>query len=86
MPLAPPNTNFEGGASSEKRDFLFKIFQNGPKNVFFELFFFQNFAYGGVIWAKTGSLWCFGRARKLNMVDLTQVDQILEFFLKVRPN
>ena len=45
-PLTPICTNFEGEARAEKRVFLVKIFQKLPKNAFFGLFFFQNFACG----------------------------------------
>ena len=40
-----------------------------PKNAFFGLFF-QNFACGAKNLAKIGTKRCFGRARKINLVDL----------------
>ena len=37
-PLAPIYTNVDGGERPKKRDFLVKIFQKVPENVFFCLF------------------------------------------------
>ena len=65
-PLAPIYTNdlytfganitLRGERAPKKRNFLIKIFQKVPKNAFFGLFFFQNFACSAEILAKTGSL------------------------------
>ena len=56
-----------------------------PKNAFFWPVFFQNFACGAENLAKTGSLQCFGRAQKINLIDLKKVDKIFEIFLKIHP-
>ena len=62
------------------------IFQKKPINVFFGLFF-QNFACGAENLAKTGSFWCFGRARKINLVGLKKRStKLSNFFLKIRPS
>ena len=85
-PLAPIYTNFERErAPKKKRNFFVKIFQKVPKNGFFWLFF-QKFASGAENFAKIGAKQCFGRARKINLVDLKKkVVKILENFSKIRP-
>ena len=70
-----------GGARAEKTQFFGQIFQKVPKNAFFDLFF-QNFACGAQILAKIGIKQCFGRARKINLVDLKKRSTN---FLKIRP-
>ena len=55
-PLAPIYTNFEGGARAEKTRFFLSKFSNASKNAFLVLFF-QNFASGAEILAKTGSFY-----------------------------
>ena len=81
-PLAPIYTNFEGGARAKKTQFFGQNFPKSPKNAFFGLFF-QNFACGAKIFAKTGTKLCVGRARKINSVDLTKKRSTK--FLKIRP-
>ena len=49
---------------AKKRDFLVNIFQK-----------VQNFACGAEILAKTESLQCFERARKINLIDLKKCRQ-----------
>ena len=56
----------------KKRNFSVKIFQKVPKNAFFGLFF-QNFACGAKNLAKIGTKPCFGRARKIYLVDLKKI-------------
>ena len=69
-PLAPIYTNFEGErAPKKKRIFLSNFFKNCPKTAFFTLFF-QKLACGAENLAKVGAKQCFGRARKINLVDL----------------
>ena len=55
---APIYTNFEEERAPKKRNFFVKIFQKVPKNGFFDCF------------VKVGARQCFGRARKINLVDL----------------
>ena len=79
-PLATIYTNFKGGARAKKGNFLVKTIQKTP---FFGLFF-QNFAH------KFGpkhnqSLYRFGRARRINLVDLKKVDKFFEFFFENPP-
>ena len=67
-----------GDRAPKKPNFSVKIFQKVPKNAFFGLFF-QNSACGAKNLTKIGTKPCFGRARKINLVDLKN------FFLKIRP-
>ena len=60
-PSALIYTNFEGERAPKKRDFFVKIFQNVPKNGFFDCFS-KNF--------KIGANQCFRRAQKIYLVDL----------------
>ena len=85
-PSAPIYTNFEGERAPKKCVFLVKIFQKVPKNGFFDLFF--QIACGAESLAKTGSFYCFGRARNVNLIDpkkKKKVVKIFENFLKIRP-
>ena len=59
-----------GVRAPKKRNFLVKIFQKVPKNAFFDCFFLQKFACGAENFAKVGAKQCFGRAQKINLVDL----------------
>ena len=64
--------------------------QNFSKNAqkrLFLLFFQQKFACNAENLAKIGAKQCFGRARKINLVDLKikKVIKIFEFFLKIPP-
>ena len=48
--------------------------------------FFQQIACGAENLTETGSLECFGRARKINLVDLKKCRQSFQnIFLKIRP-
>ena len=82
---APIYTNFEGGVRAEKPQFLVKIFQKKTKDAFVGLFFFQNFACGAEILAKTGTKKCFGRVRKINSVDLKKSRQKTRSFIENPP-
>ena len=56
-----------------------------PKNGFFDLFFLK-IACGAENLAKTGSFYCFGRARKINLIDLKKkVVKIFENFFENPP-
>ena len=84
-PSAPIYTNFEGERAPKNAIFLSTFFKKCPKTAFF-LLFFQKFACGAENFAKIGAKQCFGRARKINLVDLKKkVVKILENFLKIRP-
>ena len=68
----------------KKRDFLSKFFKKCPKT----FLFFQKFACGAENLAKIGAKQCFGRARKINLVDLKKKEkgrQNFGKFLKIRP-
>ena len=67
-PLAPKYTNFEGGARAEKMQIFVNIFQKLPKKAY--LAFFKILPVAQKIW-QTGIFQCFRRARKINLVDLT---------------
>ena len=72
------HTYFEGERAPKKRDFFVKIFQKVPKNGFFDLFF-QKIACGAENLSKTGSFYCFGRARKINLIDLKKKKKSSKF-------
>ena len=67
-PLAPVYFNLEGSERQKTAIFWSTLSKKVPKNAFFGLFF-QNFARGAENLAKIGTKQCFGRARKINMVD-----------------
>ena len=78
----PIFSNFEGEARGEKTQFFGQIFQKVPKNAFLDSFFFQNFA---CLVTKTVSFKCFGRAQKINLVELkTRSSKFSIFCLKIR--
>ena len=52
---------------------MVKIFQKKAKKTPFFGLFFQNFASGAEILAKTGTKQCFGRARKFNFIKKDEV-------------
>ena len=58
-----------GERDPKKRNFSVKVIQKVPKNAFFGLFF-QNSACGAEILGIIGTKHCFGRARKIYLVDL----------------
>ena len=58
-----------GSARRKNAIFWLKMFQKVRKNAFFGLFF-QNFACGAENLTKIGTKQRFGRARKINWVDL----------------
>ena len=58
---APIYTNFEGECAPKNAIFLSKFFKKSPKNYLRLKQFFQS--------AKIGAKQCFGRARKVNLVD-----------------
>ena len=63
--LAPIYINFKG--------------ERAPKNAIFCLKFFKNCLktfLGLKFWPKTGSFLCFGKARKIILIDLKKVDKI----------
>ena len=92
-PLAPIYTNIEGeggggrgGARVEKKTRFFdQLFSKNAKNAVLACFF-QNFACGAGNLAKARSFHCFGKARKINLVDLKKVDKNFENFLKIPPS
>ena len=69
-PSAPIYTNFEGERAPKKRVFFCLNFPKSAQKVLFDLFFFQKIACGAENFAQTGSFYCFGRARKINLIDL----------------
>ena len=69
-----------GSARQKKCIFLVKIFQKVPKNAFLCRPVFQDFACGAKNFTKTGFFQCFGRARKINSVDLKK--RSTKFFWK----
>ena len=78
-PLAPYILTLSGGARQKKRDFFVKRFQKLPKNGFFDYFFKKLPAAKNL--AKIGAKQCFGRARKINLVDLKKkVVKDFDFF------
>ena len=84
-PLAPIYTNLEGERAPKKRDFFVKTSQKVPINGFCDLFF-QNLPAAQKIWPKQ-RLFCFRRARKINLIDLKKkVVKIFEIFLKSAPS
>ena len=77
-PSAPIYTNFEGERAPKKRDFFVKIFQKLPENGFSDCFFFKNLTAAQK--AKVGAKQCFGRARKINLVDLKKKKRSSKFW------
>ena len=68
--MAPIYSNFEGERAPKKITiFLSKFFKKCPKTAFLTVFC-QKFDYGAENFAKMGTKQCFGRARKINLVDL----------------
>ena len=67
----------------KKNKFLVKNFFF-EENAFFGLLF-QNFVCDAENIPKTGSIYCFERARKINLVDLKKkkVDKIFDFFFEI---
>ena len=68
----------------KKRDFVVKNFQKVSKNAFFDLFF-QNLACGAASLVKMGTKQCFGRARKINLVELKKGRQNFRNFFENPP-
>ena len=68
-PSAPIYTNFEGERAPKKTQFFCQNFSKSAQKRLFWLFF-QKFACGAENFAKIGAKQCFGRARKINLVDL----------------
>ena len=84
-PSAPIYTNFEGERAPKKTLFFCQHFSKSAQKRLF-LTVFSKFACGAENFAKIGAKQCFGRARKINLVDLKKrVVKILENFLKFRP-
>ena len=79
--LAPIYTNFEEERAPKKTRFFCQNFSKSAQKWLF-LLFFQKFACGAEILAKIGAKQCFGKARKINLVDLKKG---LNFVLKIRP-
>ena len=77
-------TIFEGKARAKKTRCFGQNLPKSAENAFFGLFF-KFLPAEEKIFAKTGSFYCFGRARKINLVDLKEVQKIFENFLKIRP-
>ena len=78
-PLAPIYTNFEGEREPKKTQIFCQNFSKSAQKA--SLTGAENFA-------KIGAKQCFGRARKINLVDLKKkkkVVKILENFSKIRP-
>ena len=73
-PLAPIYTNFEGERAPKKRNFS----KSAQKRLF--RLFFQKFACGAENFAKIGIKQCFGRARKINLVDLKKMSKFWKVF------
>ena len=85
-PLAPIYTNFEGERAPKKNSiFLSKLFKKCPKTAFLTVF--SKICQRRRKFCKIGAKQCFGRARKINLVDLKKkmVVKIFEFFLKIPP-
>ena len=72
---APIYTNFEGERAPKKTLFFVKNF----------LTVFQKLACGAENLAKVGAKQCFGRARKINLVDLKKSRQNFEKFCENPP-
>ena len=75
-----------GGARAKKNAIVLSTFSKKcPKTAFLTCFFFQKFACGAENMAKTGTIYCFRRARKINLVDLKKSRQNFWSFFKI-PN
>ena len=88
-PLAPIYTNFEGERAPKKNAiFLSKFFKKCPKRLFW-LFFQKNCLRRRKFSQNRGKtvLQCFGRARKINLVDLKKKrsTKFWNFFWKSAP-
>ena len=90
--LAPIYTNFEGerkiakSAQFAKSAKIAQNFAKSAQNWLFWLFCQQKFAYGAENFAKIGAKQCFGRARKINLVDLKKrSSKFSKFFWKSAP-
>ena len=64
-PVAPINTNFEGGARAKKRNFLAEVFQKVPKNAIFGTMSFKILLAAQKFWPKQGLYSGLGELRKL---------------------
>ena len=85
-PLAPIYTNFEGERAPKKtRFFCQNLSKSAQKRLFW--LFFQKFACGAENFAKIRGKHCFGRARKINLVDLKKKKgrQNFRFFFENPP-
>ena len=70
-PCAYIYTNFEEGGSARRKNATFRSkFSKKCLKMPFLAYFFQNFACGEENLAKIGTKQCFGRDRKINLVDL----------------
>ena len=75
-----------GECARKKRNFSIKIKKKTYKR-FFWVVFFQNFASGAEILARTGTKQCFGRARKIiSLVDLKKGRQKFRHFFENPPS
>ena len=84
LKVSPIYTNFEGGARAEKTRFFGQNFQKVPKNSFFGLFF-KKFVCDAESLIKLRSLKCFGRAQKINLVDLKKRSTKISNFFETLP-
>ena len=72
--------DFYGEARSKKRNFFVKIFRRVPKNAFLACFL-KSLPEAHKIFHKIGSLYYFGRARKIKLIDLNKRStQVSNFF------
>ena len=81
-PLAPIYTNFEGERAPKKTKFFCQNFSKSAQKRLFDCFF-KNLPAAQKLFTKIGAKQCFGRARKINLVDLKKkkkVVKILENF------
>ena len=80
-PWAPIYTNFEGERAPKKTRFFCQNFSKSAKKRFFDCFF-KNLPAAQKFLQKIGAKRCFGRALKINLVDLKKkkVVKILEIF------
>ena len=78
-PSAPIYTNFEGERAPKKTQFFCQNFSKSAQKRLFWLFF-QKFACGAENFAKIGAKQCFGRARKIDLVDLKKKKRSSKFW------
>ena len=84
-PLVPIYTNFEGEPAPKKTRFFCQNFSKSAQKRLFWLFF-QKFACGAENLAKIGAKQCFGRTRKINLVDLKKrLSKFWNIFWKSAP-